>query len=204
MLISLTDLIRKYTMKVTGVIHVGAHFGEEVPEYTRNGINNIVLVEPCAAAFKKLYNHFAMHHHIQLFNCACGTIDGEAVMNIETANTGQSNSVLKPLKHLEHYPDIQFVGTEVVKMHKLDSFNLPPKYNMLNMDVQGAEGHVLLGGKKTLANIRYVYTEVNEDGAELYEGATPLSMLDELLREFERVETYLTGQGWGDALYIRK
>jgi hypothetical protein len=129
-------------------------------------------------------------------------------MFTETANQGQSNSLLQPMRHLQHYPDIQFKGTEQVKVHRLDSImasvNEPGKYNFINMDVQGAEGSVVIGGRQTLDHIDYVYTEVNEDAAQLYRSATKISELDQLLVDFKRVETAWTPQGWGDGLYIRK
>lgn len=207
MLLNLTSLIQKYSLKITGVIHVGAHHGEEVHEYRQNGIKDIILIEPCAKAFNYLRNKFAGHHEIKLVNYACAAVDGEATMYTETANKGQSNSLLEPAKHLHHYPDIKFTGTEKVKVNRLDSIMMchyPEKYNMINMDVQGAEGAVIIGGKDTLLHIDYVYTEVNDDAAMLYKNATKISDLDQLLKDFQRVETSWTQQGWGDALYIRK
>ena len=206
MLLNLTSLIKNYKLKITGVIHVGAHFGEEVTEYRANGINNIMLIEPCAPAFNELRKRFSGHHHIALVNAACAAVDGVAQMYTETANKGQSNSLLTPARHLQHYPEIKFNSTEQVVVYRLDtimlSFNAH-QYNFINMDVQGAEGAVIIGGKETLAHIDYIYSEVNEDSAGLYKNATKISDLDELLKDFTRVETSWTQQGWGDALYIR-
>lgn len=205
MLLNLSDLIQKYSLKITGVIHVGAHHGEEVPEYYKNNIKNIILIEPCAKAYTYLRSMFSGHHHIMLFNCALAATDGEAEMYTETANKGQSNSLLQPIRHLEHYPDIKFTGKEMVKVYRWDSLVYQrAKYNLLNMDVQGTEGYVIIGGKESLEHIDYVYTEVNEDAAQLYRNATKITDLDELLKDFHRVETSWTQQGWGDALYIRK
>lgn len=205
MLLSLTDLIQKYSLKITGVLHVGSHMGQEVPEYHKNNIKNIILIEPCRAAFTYLKNKFGSHHHIKLFNCACAATDGDAEMYTETANKGQSNSLLQPIRHLEHYPNIKFEGKEKVAVRRLDVLPFDrSKYNLINMDVQGAEGYVIIGGRQTLEHIDYVYTEVNEDAAQLYRNATGITHLDELLKDFQRVETSWTDKGWGDSLYIRK
>lgn len=203
MLLNLTTLVKKYSLRVTGVIHVGAHHGEEVPEYFKLGVKNIALIEPCAKAFNILRQKFAGHHHIELFNYACAAINGEGAMYTETANKGQSNSLLRPVEHIKHYPDIKFNGMETVKISRLDALGLANKYNMINMDVQGAEGGVVIGATSIMPNIDYVYTEVNKDDANLYKGATQISELDNLLHDFTRVETSWTDQGWGDALYIR-
>lgn len=207
MLLNLSDLIDKYRLNITGVIHVGAHYGEEVAQYHKHYIKNIILIEPCTPAFNILKNKFGSHHHIKLVHCACAAVDGEADMFTETANKGQSNSLLQPARHLQHYPDIKFNGTERVIVRRLDNVMIginKNNYNMINMDVQGAEGAVIIGGKETLSHIDYVYTEVNDDSAQLYRNATKITDLDELLKDFQRVETSWTAQGWGDALYIRK
>lgn len=204
MLLNLTNLVKKHSLKITGVIHVGAHFGEECDEYAQLGIKNIALIEPCAKAFNILKQKFGAHHHIKLFNYACTTMAGEAVMFTETANKGASNSLLQPANHTKYYPEIKFNSTEIVKTIRLDSLGLEPKYNMLNIDVQGAEAGVLLGASGIMDHIDYVYTEVNRDDANLYRNATGISTLNSILKDFERVETSWTGQGWGDSLYIKR
>lgn len=203
MLLNLTELIRKYKLKITGVLHIGAHEGQEVPEYHRNGIKDIVLIEPCAKAFNVLKNKFNAHHHIKLFNIACGAHDGEAVMVTETANKGQSNSLLSPADHIRQYPSIVFNGTELVKLKTLDSLQFESKYNMINSDCQGYEGEVFKGASETLKNIDYIYSEVNKNN--VYEGCILVDQLDKLLADFKRVETgQWVNDSWTDALYIKR
>lgn len=208
MLLNFSQLIGKYRLKISGIVQVGAHHGEEIAEYTRHGIKNIVLIEPCAPAFKILQNKFGAHHHIQLYNVACGSYNGEAEMHVETANKGQSNSLLKPKNHTTQYPDIKFSGSEKVRVKTLDSLELPMhKYNMLNMDCQCSEMQVLIGAKKTLESIDYIISEVNFPGAELYEGCTDIKEMDEFLKGygFYRPEDpKWIGGTWGDTLWIKK
>ena len=56
------------------------------------------------------------------------------------------------------------------------------------MDVQGAEGEVLGGGKNILVNTRFVYTEY--DDRELYEGQIGLRKLLDLLKHFKVLVRY--------------
>lgn len=201
MLIKLSDAIQRHSLNIKGIIHVGGHRGQEMPEYFANGIRNIILIEPCKPAFQYLRRHYSTK--ATLFNCALGAFNGTAVMNVETANTGQSNSLLKPAKHLQQYPSIQFTQTEMVQVKTMDS--LPIKrdnYNMLNIDVQGFELEVLKGATETLKHIDVIYTEVNRD--EVYENCARVEQLDEYLTDFERVETDWGGGTWGDAIYLRK
>lgn len=204
MLLNFPSLVKKYSIKAHGCIHVGAHYAQEHADYVEAGIKRFVYVEPCAAAFNVLKNKFAAHHHIQLFNVACGEVECEQVMYTGSQNEGQSNSLLKMAKHSQIHPGITLPNTEMVTVKRLDSLGLANKgYQLLVMDCQGFEGRVLKGATETLKQVNYVYTEVNRDA--VYEGCTMVAELDELLNEFDRVETGTwVGGMWSDALYIRR
>lgn len=208
MLINFQQSLQKYNMHVRGIIHVGAHYGQEYKDYAAAGITDIVFIEPCSKAFKVLHDTFGQTPGVTLINSACGAEFSIATMNVEQANQGMSNSLLKPAKHLEQYPSIQFNDTEEVEVHPLDELlssfdhNIHGRYNLLVMDVQGYELEVLKGATLTLSQIDYIYTEVNRD--EVYEGCAKVHQLDEFLTDFQRVETNWAGGTWGDAWYIRK
>lgn len=201
MLITLSSLINKYNLKISGAIHVGGHHGEEISEYIANNIKNIIIFEPLRSNFKvlnKTIESFSLD--IISHRVALGAAPGTGVMYVSN-NSALSSSLLKPKKVCEQYTDMLFSQREVVNIATLDSFNLSG-YNFLNMDVQGFELEVLKGGTDTLKQIEYIYTEVNRDI--LYEGTVIINELDSYLKDFDRVETDWSGDTWGDALYIRK
>jgi FkbM family methyltransferase len=202
MLISFKESIQKYDMHVRGIIHVGAHRGQEYSDYAAAGIKDVVFIEPCSKAFEALQLTFGGVPGVTLINSACGAEFAVANMYVEQANQGMSNSLLRPAKHLQQYPSIQFTETEEVEVHPLDEL-VPDasKYNMLVADVQGFELEVLKGATNTLKNIDYILLEVNRD--EVYEGCAKVHQLDEFLTDFKRVETNWAGGSWGDGLYIR-
>lgn len=204
MLLNFPSLVSKYAIDASGCIHVGAHHAQEHPDYVAAGIKRFVYIEPCAAAFTVLKNKFAAHHHIQLFNYACGEIECEQVMYTGSQNEGQSNSLLKMAKHMQIHPGITLPNTELVTVKRLDSLGLAHKgYQLLVMDCQGFERWVLMGAIETLKQVNYIYTEVNRDN--VYDGCTLVGELDLLLHEFDRVETgQWVGGMWSDALYIRR
>jgi FkbM family methyltransferase len=203
MLISLTGAIKEFNMHVRGIVHVGAHYGQEFTVYKENGIHDIVFIEPCWMAFKTLQDRVGGDDRVVLFKCACSDREGTQEMYTETLNQGQSNSLLKPKLHLVHHPEIQFTSTELVPLRTLDSLPFTrSKYNLLMMDTQGAEMMVLRGATETLQTIDYVYTEVNDQ--ELYENNAVVSEIDAFLTGFSRVRSFwVPNKGWGDALYIR-
>jgi FkbM family methyltransferase len=190
-------------MNITGIIHVGGHFGEEIHEYVNNKISNIVIFEPLEKNFEILkqnvsgFNANIIGHQVAL---------GSKELNLDmyvSSNNGLSSSLLKPKKHLTQYRDITFEEKEKVEVKTLDSYSFTD-YNFLNMDVQGYELEVLKGAKETLNHIDYVYCEVNRD--EVYEDNAYIEEIDEFLSSYnmERVEVDWQGDTWGDALYIKK
>lgn len=204
MLISFKQSIAKHDLRITGVIHVGAHYGQEYQDYAAAGIRQVLFIEPCQYAFKILQNTFTDIPGVKLFKSACGESFSIADMHVEQANHGMSNSLLKPAKHLDQYPSILFTDTEEVEVRPLDEItsHLSTRGNLLVMDVQGFELEVLKGALQTLKQIDYIYTEVNRD--EVYENCARVEQLDNFLTDFTRVETNWGGGTWGDAWYIRK
>lgn len=204
MLLNFPILVKRHNIKADGVIGIGAHYGEEHKDYVDAGIKRFVYIEPCAKAFNVLKNKFGAHHHVQLFNVACGDTEGQQVMYTGSQNEGQSNSLLKMDKHLQIHPGITLPETEIVDVKRLDSLGLAHKgYQLLVMDCQGYEGRIVKGATETLKQVNYVYSEINFDT--VYEGCTLVDELDELLSDFKRVETGAkVGGMWTDALYVRK
>jgi FkbM family methyltransferase len=202
MLISFTQIKNNYKMNISGIIHVGGHFGEEICEYVETGIQNIVIFEPLVSNFTTLERNVRnLNANIQGHQVALGSTEGTVDMYV-SSNKGLSSSILKPKKHLTQYRDITFNVKESVDLKTLDSYNYK-NFNFLNMDVQGYELEVLKGAKKTLEYIDYVYCEVNRD--EVYEDNAYIEEIDEFLSSYnmERVETDWQGDTWGDALYIK-
>lgn len=201
MLIPLTTLIKKYRLKITGIIHVGAHHCQEHEDYKRNGVNKIVYIEASPKTFAVIANK-KFDENVRLYNVACADYEGYTEMYTETDNQGQSSSLLPPGTHIKHYPSIRFTGKETVKVVRLDSLLLNG-YNFLMIDTQGSELMVLKGAPVTLQDVDYIYLECNRE--ELYIGAPMVEEIDAYLTDFIRVETQWIGkENWGDCLFVRR
>lgn len=205
MILSFTTLVKKYNMDIKGIIHVGAHHGQEVDEYIDNGVQDIIMFEPVSLNFNILEKRMQdMNANIVAYQIALGNEEKNVMMYLSD-NDLISSSVLKPKVHLQLHPAVRFPGTEEVEMKRLDSFSEETRnFNFINMDVQGYELEVLKGGTETLKHVDYVYCEINRD--ELYEGNAFVEDLDKFLGDYsmERVETDWSGTLWGDALYIKR
>lgn len=204
MLLDFKKLIKQYTMNVTGVIHIGAHYGEEYEIYTKyNSIKEMYFFEPDPDSFRILQEKIKDDPKTKAFNIALGS--EKCLMDFyKSSNQGESSSLLEPLGHLNQYPQIRFHKSDKVAVDKLDHFVLPEELNLINIDVQGFEMEVFKGAKKTLDQIKYIIAEVNR--SEVYKNCCMVTELDLFLSEYrlKRVETTWDGMTWGDAFYIKE
>jgi FkbM family methyltransferase len=202
MLLNLETLVDKYQMKIQGVLHIGAHFGEENDIYDKLKIENRIFFEPLKSNYKVLQEKLQDKH--PSYNVALGNENKNISMYVETANSGQSSSILKPSIHLKQYPHIQFNTMEEVEMFRLDDMKLNlEKFNFINIDVQGYELEVFKGAVKTLENIDFIMSEINRD--EVYENCTKINELTDFLSDFgfDFVEQTWDGGTWGDGFFIK-
>lgn len=194
-----------YKGAIRGVIHIGAHMCEERSYYLDTlGLTDqdIVWIEgsPETAAKSRVQNLSSI-----ILHGLCSNKDND-VANFMVASFSQSSSLLSFGTHLQEHPWVQTAGYQQIKTIKLDTLLKPfdmRKFNMINIDVQGAEKMVLEGGTETLKYIDYINSEVNE--AELYKGCCLLPDFDAFLQShgFTRVSTEMSEHKWGDALYVR-
>ena len=202
MLLDLKNLHDKYKMNVKGVLHIGAHFGEENSIYDELNYPNRIFFEPLKKNFDVLRQNIT---EWPLVNIALGASAQSKEMYVESANNGQSSSLLKPKLHLQQYPHITFPEKEDVLVDTLDNvLEDKESYNFINMDVQGYELEVLKGATESLKHIDYLMCEVNR--AEVYEECCMVDELDSFLGSynFKRVETTWDGVTWGDAFYVKE
>lgn len=194
-----------YDLDIYGVIHVGAHIGLEYDNYISIGMKNIVYIEPIQKNYDALIKRLPQTNKLKTIRIALGNTVGEVEMFVETANQGQSCSILQPGTHLISHPSITFDNKEIVPIDKLDSLGLDMSlYNVLNLDTQGYELEVLKGGVQTLEFIDLIFAEVNT--WEVYKGCAKLEEVDAFLMPlgFNRVHTILyESVGYGDAIYIK-
>ena len=209
MLISLEHMINTYDLNIRGVIHIGAHYGQEYELYRKYGIRNMLFFEPVKDNYKELVKHLPKNDIcIKTYNLALGNKIGTGTMYIEKVK-GQSCSLLAPKTHLELSPHIIFTDKELVKITKLDNIKFNRnRFNMINIDVQGYELEVFRGSVETLKHIDIIYSEVNFE--EVYENCCRIEQLDEFLNGFGFVRVLTKDSrlrrdrmSWGDALYLR-
>ncbi|NMF58274.1 FkbM family methyltransferase [Pseudanabaena yagii] len=209
-MLNINELCSKYNVEPHGVIHIGAHEGQEVADYIAMNVSKMILIEANPEVYERLQNNLANYEIQDIYSINCAVSNYEGVAQLHITSSDQSSSLL-PLKiHSQIYPQITEeklievpCKTLDVLLHEL-SIDLR-QYNLLNIDIQGAELLALEGAKQTLNFIDAINIEVNYD--ELYEGCSLVHELDKLLDTygFERIITTSPyHRSWGDAFYIKK
>jgi FkbM family methyltransferase len=190
-------------ISVKGVIHIGAHECEELPDYLRDGvaINEIDWIEANPALVARMATRGVVVH-----NAAISDIEADLPFHI--TNNGQSSSLLEFGTHEASYPWCKVVETITVRTKRLDTFiiekSIPmERRNFWNLDIQGAELNALRSAGDNINFADAIYAEVNTQ--EVYKGCGQLPELDTFLasKGFKREMISMTPAGWGDALYVR-
>ena len=205
MLINFNNLLF-LSNKVTGIIHIGAHNLEELPDYLKGNIKRIIWIEANPEKYEFIDKKLQRFDKMTLGKFAAGSNCDSLDLNL--ASNGQSSSLLEFGTHKINYPDINYYSKIVVKTKPLDDWldeNFENKflYNFINIDIQGYELEALRGMPKQLRIANYVYLEVNFE--EVYKGCSKLEDIDKFLFNFgfKRVGMRRTGKGWGDAIYTK-
>lgn len=188
-----------------GVIHAGAHLGEEAEAYQRARIRRVLWIEANVELIPSLAAHVAPYGH-EVAHALLAAEPHDA-LDFNVSNNGQSSSVLALGTHADVYPDITFVDTQTMPARTLDNVCAGRGaigYEFLNMDLQGYEMECLRGAEQVVEKLKWVYSEVNVD--ELYVGCALIDEMDDWLggRGFRRTRTEMAGDaGWGDAIWVR-
>jgi FkbM family methyltransferase len=192
----------------TGIIHVGASTGQEFADYHAAKTPDVLYIEPIPAIFAQLVETIGDTPGHEACQALISDTDGRLTSFHITDNT-LSSSMFPLGKHRVVFPTIHETGTLEIRTLTLDTlvrrYYRNPAYDLLVIDVQGAELHVLRGASLLLGNhINYVWAEVSEEA--LYEGGCT----------FDEVTAFLSRQGfalrhlamnyrhYGDALYVRR
>lgn len=202
MMIPMHEVVAMSPWPITGVIHAGAHLGEEAGFYRQARIKKVLWIEGNPDLMAKLNRNVTRFGH-RTVNALVGAEPGTATFHV--SNNGQSSSVLELGTHKEKHPEVHYVAERELPIRTIDDIAAEfgaIGYNFLNLDLQGYELEALKGATEVLKQVDYIYTEVNVD--ELYVGCARLPELDAFLADFERVSTSMAGNtGWGDAYYCR-
>ncbi|GAA1766184.1 FkbM family methyltransferase [Streptomonospora arabica] len=144
---ALPALLRRHGVAPRGVVHVGAHLGQEVPAYRAAGFARIVLVEPhpvLAAALREMPG-------VEVVEGACAAEPGTGLLHVT------SHDKLSSLQ--EPVAGRRVVATVDVAVHRLAEL-VDATVNVAVIDAQGVELEVLAGAPLDTLEVVVVETYV--------------------------------------------
>lgn len=201
---NIDQLILFFKLNIKGVLHVGAHKCEEQNVYLKYTSNkNIYWIE----AIKFLVEENLLSNpDLNIINECIGDEDDKEV-TFKISNNTLSSSILELGEHKNLHPNVVVSDTIVTKTKTLKTIfsqnKLKDKFNMLVLDLQGAEMLALKGLKDIINEFDIIYTEVNEK--EIYKECCILEDLDLYLQSYNFERKHLnTLNNYGNALYLRK
>lgn len=204
MLFSVSELAKYWNISPNGVLHVGAHLGEEASSYAQLGWSPTIWVEAQPKLVQKLRETLQPDNNRIIQAAVWGTAG--LPLKLHVASNSMSSSLLDFGSHSKSYPEITYIEEVDVITQRLDSLisevDMP---NFLNIDIQGAELEAIKSLGRLLKHLDFIYVEVNRK--EVYKGCTLVSELDDFLdaNDFQRSATrWFFKEGWGDAIYIRR
>lgn len=199
-------LLSGYDLHPKSILHIGAHWGQEAPAYFASGIERAVFVEAIPAVFEKLEENIAPYPGFRGIQALCSDVNGAEVQFNVSSNAGGSSSMLGLGNHATLYPEVRYVETLKLTTTTADALVAQccpgEQFDLLVLDTQGAEMHVLRGARGILRSTTALWVEVSEEP--LYENGCTFDEVTAYVRncDFRLRHVHINKQGWGDALYV--
>jgi FkbM family methyltransferase len=200
---NIDELFSFFNIDVKGILHVGAHKCEELETYLKyTTIDKILWIEAIQSLIDQ---NLKSNPNLKIINAVVSDKDDQNV-EFKITNLTNCSSILDLDYHKKIHPHIEVTETINLKTKTLKTLlnqnNLENEYNVIILDIQGAELLALKGLSSLLNNFTTIYTEVNEE--ELYSGCCKLEDLDLYLNSFGFKRKHInTLNGYGNALYIK-
>ncbi|OWT74943.1 MULTISPECIES: FkbM family methyltransferase [unclassified Achromobacter] len=201
-----------------GVLHIGAHMGEEVPAYQDHAYSPIYLVEANPEILPGLTEKFETISDIHVLPTAVGNSVGHIEFVVHKTKKGgmESSGLLKLEKLGEIVPVFNSESRHRVPVTTVDSLvnqhGLAENIALLVLDIQGAEMMALAGASTFLQRVNAVICEVNL--IKNYEGCPLEADIDQIFASAgftKQLAIYhelydQTGRfpAWGECLWVRQ
>jgi FkbM family methyltransferase len=200
------DVLNASDHLIMGVVHIGAHYGEEAKEY-REYNWPVTWFEGHPEYATKLKDKLKDYVRQDSYEALLSDVDDEEVSFWVTKDEFAS-SILKPEIHQLRFPHAQISHQVQLRTKRYDTFveeqNLPQlNYHLLVLDVQGSELNVWNGMGKYQDCFNVIISEYST--VEYYKDGPRLHDLDNAYKGFKRVYPKDSDiREHGDSLYVRE
>ncbi len=156
------------------VLDIGANAGQFALGLRHDGYEGrIISFEPVAQVYENLAANARGDTKWETVNCALGSFDGMAEINV-SLNTVSSSLLNMLPRHLEGAPESRYVRQEEISVRRIDSivdsYLSEGERAFAKIDAQGFERQIIEGGEGSMDRICGMQLEMSL--APLYQGET--------------------------------
>lgn len=198
--------LQPFFQEAKGVIHVGAHFGEEILTYAQHGLN-VLWIEANPFLMPRLMLNLRGFIKQRALLAQVGT-DARTERNFFISNNdGASSSVYAIKEHEVIWPEVKMINQISLEQKTLpqvlqDENMSADDYDILVLDVQGAELDVLKG----IPNLRTQFSRIELEAVDFpaYSGCAVRSQIIDYLKAegYRETEAKCFAKGEGGRNYF--
>jgi 2-O-methyltransferase len=175
-----------FLREITGLIHVGAHCGQERKTYAKRNLD-VLWIEALPDIFEKLCENIRPYPSQTAANYLLTDRDDAEYAFHVANNYGESSSILELGDHKEIWPEVRFERDVKLRSITLDSLLVKlnksiTEFQALIMDTQGSELMVLKGATNSLRFLKFLKVEAWD--FEAYLGCPRVTEVVDYLNEY--------------------
>jgi len=200
---SLLEVVLPALRGVTGVLHIGAHLGQEAELYRDHGINRVTWIEANHDIILDLIKHVAaISSGSRVIEAAVGRYPHRGRLH-KTSDGGASSSLKESDRHSSLWPEISVTDidetdvTTIDLLHEKHDFR---EHNLWVLDIQGGEVDALVSALDSLHIADYILCEFT---GELYRHGSCPSEIDRMMLDFTATAAWMSDAGFGEVFYQR-
>ncbi|MEG4529159.1 FkbM family methyltransferase, partial [Microcoleus sp. D2_18a_D3] len=202
------NLCQQHNITPRGIISIGAYDGKTLKRLNLPNTLKTLLIDANPSAVERLQQNFAERPNIQVVQAAIANHNDTVTLHLTSLES--SSSILPWQQYSKIYPNIKETQQLTLPSHTLDTLLQeldlsPTDFNILILDIQGAELLALEGATQLLNTLDAIYTTVHYQ--ELFKGGALAEQVDQFLTDyqFQRVaEETPYHPAWGEAFYVRQ
>jgi len=208
MKLNFPDLCQHHNITPRGIILIGAYDGKTLKRLNLPNTVKILVIDANQGAVERLQENFANSPNIQVVQAAIANHNDTVTLHLTSLES--SSSILPWKQYSEIYPNIKEIQQLTLSSRTLDTLleelNLSPSdFNILILDIQGAELLALEGANQLLNTLDAIYTNVHYQ--ELFEGGALAEEVNQFLSDYQFdivAEDTPYHPAWGEAFYVRQ
>ena len=172
-----------YLPNVTGVIHIGAHTGQESDQYLQHQLD-VLWIEANPNLMPSLQKTIRSRPQQQAICYLVSDRDVETVDFHVADNNGASSSIFQIADHEKIWPKVgishmvQLASHTLPSIMKTEMINID-RFQCLSLDTQGSELKILKGAEQILE--RFLFIKVEAADFNSYQGGCTLSEIQDFL-----------------------